>query len=75
MALLSGRLSIGKRRGIYEKLAKHEIDIVIGTHALIQDEVQFAALGLAITDEQHRFGINQRALLEQREMLCLMCWL
>lgn len=66
VALLSGRLSIGKRRGIYEKLAKHEIDIVIGTHALIQDEVQFAALGLAITDEQHRFGINQRALLEQK---------
>ena len=66
VALLSGRLSAGKRRGIYEKLAKHEIDIVIGTHALIQDEVQFAALGLAITDEQHRFGINQRALLEQK---------
>ena len=66
VALLSGRLSIGKRRGIYEKLAKHEIDIVIGTHALIQDEVQFAALGLAITDEQHRFGISQRALLEQK---------
>ncbi len=66
VALLSGRLSIGKRRAIYEKLANHEIDIVIGTHALIQDDVRFADLGLAITDEQHRFGINQRALLEQK---------
>ena len=64
--LLSGKLSLKKRRAIYEKLASHDIDIVIGTHALIQDDVHFAALGLAITDEQHRFGINQRALLEQK---------
>ena len=65
-ALLSGKLSLKKRRVIYEKLASHDIDIVIGTHALIQDDVHFAALGLAVTDEQHRFGINQRALLEQK---------
>lgn len=66
VALLSGKLSAAKRRAIYEKLAFHEIDIVVGTHALIQDDVHFAALGLAVTDEQHRFGINQRALLEQK---------
>ena len=66
VALLSGKLSLKKRRAIYEKLASHDIDIVIGTHALIQDDVHFAVLGLAVTDEQHRFGINQRALLEQK---------
>ena len=66
VALLSGKLSAAKRRAIYEKLAFHEIDVVVGTHALIQDDVHFAALGLAVTDEQHRFGINQRALLEQK---------
>lgn len=66
VALLSGKLTLKKRRVIYEKLASHDIDIVIGTHALIQDDVHFATLGLAVTDEQHRFGINQRALLEQK---------
>lgn len=64
--LLSGKLNKRQRTDIYERLAAQEIDIVIGTHALIQDEVQFASLGLVVTDEQHRFGINQRALLEKK---------
>ena len=49
-----------------EAIARHEVDIVIGTHALIQDDVHFARLGLVITDEQHRFGIAQRAALEKK---------
>lgn len=48
-----------------ERIASHEVDIVIGTHALIEDKVQFAALGLVVTDEQH-FGIAQRAALEKK---------
>lgn len=64
--LLSGKLTKKKKEAVYERLAKHEIDIIVGTHALIQDDVRFADLGLVVTDEQHRFGINQRALLEQK---------
>ena len=61
--LLSGRLTKRKRDDIYHRLSNHETDIVVGTHALIQKDVVFAKLGLAITDEQHRFGIVQRAAL------------
>ena len=44
---------------------QHQVDIVVGTHALFQDEVQFAKLGLAIIDEQHRFGVHQRLALKE----------
>ena len=63
---LSGHLTPKKRRAMHEAIARHEVDIVIGTHALIQDDVHFAHLGLVITDEQHRFGIAQRAALEKK---------
>jgi len=66
IALLSGKLKKSQKEELYDKIVRHEIDIVIGTHALIQDAVKFAALGLIVTDEQHRFGINQRALLEKK---------
>lgn len=66
VGFLSGHLTPAKRRTMYETIAKHEVDIVIGTHALIQDAVHFARLGLVITDEQHRFGIAQRAELEKK---------
>ena len=46
-----------------EKIAHGDVDVVIGTHALIQDDVEFKRLGLVITDEQHRFGVNQRKIL------------
>ena len=49
-----------------EKLAKGDIDILIGTHALIEPGVRFCSLGLAITDEQHRFGVEQRHLLSSK---------
>lgn len=66
IGLLSGRLTKKKREDMYGQLTAHEIDILIGTHALIQEGVQFAQLGLVVTDEQHRFGIAQRAELEKK---------
>lgn len=58
-----------KREEIYKQIASHELDIVIGTHALIQEEVKFAKLGLVVTDEQHRFGVTQRSTLEKKSDL------
>ena len=69
VALLSGKLTKKQREQIYEELASQQIDIVIGTHALIQEQVSFKKLGLVVTDEQHRFGINQRAELEKKGTL------
>ena len=69
VALLSGRLTKKAKQEMYDRLAAHNIDIVIGTHALIQEDVSFANLGLVVTDEQHRFGINQRAVLEKKGRL------
>ena len=63
---MSGRLTKKKREEMYALLAEQKIDIVIGTHALIQEGVHFAKLGLVVTDEQHRFGIDQRAELEKK---------
>ena len=54
------------RKEIYRQITAHELDIVIGTHAIIQEGVQFAKLGLIITDEQHRFGVSQRAQLVEK---------
>lgn len=61
VALLTGSVTGSERRRILEELAVGTIQVVVGTHALIQDEVQFARLGLGIVDEQHRFGVKQRA--------------
>ncbi|MDT2827904.1 ATP-dependent DNA helicase RecG [Enterococcus viikkiensis] len=65
-ALLTGSTKTKERRAILAGLQNGEIDVVIGTHALIQDDVQFAKLGLVITDEQHRFGVNQRRVLREK---------
>lgn len=69
IGFLSGRLTKKKREEMYAKIENHELDIVIGTHALIQEGVHFAKLGLVVTDEQHRFGIAQRAELEKKGSL------
>lgn len=61
--LLTGSVKGKARKAAYEKIASGEVDIVIGTHALIQDSVEYADLGLVITDEQHRFGVRQRESL------------
>lgn len=63
IALLLGSTKTKEKRNIYEQLKNHEIDILIGTHALIQEKVEFAHLGLVVTDEQHRFGVKQRERL------------
>ena len=62
-ALLTGSVNPAKKKKIKAELSEGLIDIVIGTHALLSDGVDFAALGLVITDEQHRFGVMQRARL------------
>lgn len=61
--LLVSGLKASERRELIEGIANGDIDVVVGTHALIQSDVDFAKLGLVITDEQHRFGVNQRKVL------------
>ena len=63
IGLLTGSLTAKEKREIYKAISMHEIDILIGTHAVIQDKVKFSNLGIVITDEQHRFGVNQREWL------------
>ena len=63
VALLTGSTTAKQRQPIHEQLRNGEISLLIGTHALIEDSVQFANLGLCIIDEQHRFGVAQRAKL------------
>lgn len=65
-ALLLGSTTAKDKRQIKKALAEGEIDVIIGTHALITDDVDFASLRLVITDEQHRFGVAQRARLKEK---------
>ena len=65
-ALLTGSTKASEKRMIYEKLSSGELQFVIGTHAVISSGVRFARLGLVITDEQHRFGVAQRAALSEK---------
>ncbi len=64
--LLYSSMKAAEKRAVLEQLAAGEIDILVGTHAVIQPDVVFHNLGLVITDEQHRFGVNQRRLLTQK---------
>jgi ATP-dependent DNA helicase RecG len=64
--LLTGSLSAKQKQELKQQIAQGEYFVVIGTHALIQDTVSFWRLGLVVTDEQHRFGVNQRAKLAQK---------
>ncbi|GAB4481285.1 MAG: hypothetical protein Kow00124_28850 [Anaerolineae bacterium] len=66
VALLTSKISGAERDAIYAGLASGEIDVVIGTHALIQQGVSFRHLALAVIDEQHRFGVVQRAMLREK---------
>ena len=63
VAILTGASKVKERRLALEGIASGEVDILIGTHALIEDRVQFANLGFVVIDEQHRFGVEQRARL------------
>ena len=66
IGLLYSSMKAAEKREVLEALARGEIDILVGTHAVIQPDVKFKNLGLVITDEQHRFGVNQRKILSQK---------
>ena len=66
MEILTGRDKGAHRKELLEKLATSEVDILLGTHAIFQDDVAFANLGLVVIDEQHRFGVHQRITLTQK---------
>ena len=64
--LLTGSITKKDKMPIYEDLKNGKINIIVGTHALIQEEVEYHNLGLVVTDEQHRFGVNQRSNLKNK---------
>lgn len=64
--LLTGSMSKTKKKEVYEQIENGEADIIIGTHALIQEKVKYKNLALVITDEQHRFGVRQREMLSNK---------
>ncbi|MBP3621255.1 MAG: ATP-dependent DNA helicase RecG [Lachnospiraceae bacterium] len=66
VANLVGSLSLKEKRKVYEDVKNGEVDILIGTHAVIEEKVEFRDLGLVVTDEQHRFGVNQRKKLANK---------
>ena len=66
VALLTGKNTLKERNAIYKKLENNEIDIIVGTHAILNDKIKFNNLGLFITDEQHRFGVSQREFLSSK---------
>lgn len=64
--LLVGSMTAAEKKKAYARIANHEVDMIIGTHALIQEKVEYKALGLAVIDEQHRFGVRQREALSNK---------
>ena len=66
VAILVGSLTAKEKRLAYEKIESGETDIVIGTHAVIQEKVHFNDLAVAVTDEQHRFGVRQREMISEK---------
>lgn len=69
VALLTGSLKAAEKRKVKKLLAEGNIDILIGTHALIEDSVEFLNLGLVVIDEQHRFGVKQRSKLWEKSVI------
>ncbi|HUF54468.1 MAG TPA: ATP-dependent DNA helicase RecG [Dehalococcoidia bacterium] len=66
VALLTGSLKASAKAAVQEAIARGEVDIAVGTHALLQESVSFKALGVAVIDEQHRFGVEQRSALREK---------
>lgn len=64
--LLTGSMKVAAKRDTLAEIEQGEVDVIIGTHALIQEGVHYHRLGLVITDEQHRFGVNQRRILREK---------
>ena len=63
ISLLVGSMTAKEKRATYESIKNHQTDVIVGTHAMIQEKVEYDRLGLVITDEQHRFGVKQREVL------------
>lgn len=68
---LAGKLKASEKQACYQRIESHQNDLVVGTHALFQEQVRFAKLGLVIIDEQHRFGVHQRLSLRDKSALGL----
>lgn len=66
IALLTGSVTAAKKKKLKEQIQNGEADIVVGTHALLTEDVAFSSLGLVVTDEQHRFGVRQRGILSDK---------
>ena len=66
IALLTGDMTPSARRELHRRIKEAEVDVVVGTHAIIQKDVEFHRLGMAVVDEQHRFGVSQRSALRQK---------
>ena len=66
VTLLVGDMDPGRKKEVYEEIRGGAADIVVGTHAIIQESVEFKKLGLAVVDEQHKFGVTQRSILKQK---------
>lgn len=66
VGFLSGSMKAAEKRNVIDMLKTGDINILVGTHAIIRPEVEFKKLGLVITDEQHRFGVNQRIKLKEK---------
>ena len=66
VGLVTGSMTKKEKKDIYEKIKNGKIDILVGTHSILNDEIEFNKLGLVITDEQHRFGVNQRSILNSK---------
>ena len=71
LALLTGGMKAAERRETLAAIEKGQVDMIVGTHALIQEGVRYHALGLVIIDEQHRFGVEQRRILRERETILM----
>ena len=64
--LLTGSITAKDKKEVYRQIAENEVNLIIGTHAIFQEKVEYARLGFVVTDEQHRFGVNQREKLAQK---------
>ena len=64
--LLTGSLTAKEKKEIYADIANNQVNFIVGTHAIFQEKVEYARLGLVVTDEQHRFGVNQREKLVEK---------